>query len=327
MKSSDHLQLPVFNYDEFFNHQFQSSGNDLVETLVPPGGATLLYSLPKFLKSWIALDVALGAACGRPVLSHFSVPKPVRVLLVQVEDRPGEVQQRLKRLLFSQKELRFPDPPEMLQVIPRCPLNLTDPKWLRQLDSAIAKQKTELLILDVFRRLFRGDVNTPKDTAEFLENLDSLRDRHGCASLLVHHSNKSRKSAMQTHALGSINLTAWADVLVEVTNKRADGCTTMVDLQIESKSTSAEPTTVVFDLKAIPILVAKNVAESDDLSRIRAELSGEFIVKDVERILGCSDSTALRRVEEWAAKGVIEHIDTHAHGQHVYRFKAVKLIG
>jgi len=94
--------LPIFNYDEFQKHQFKSSGNDLVETLVPAGGATLLYSLPKCLKSWIALDLALGAACGRPVLNHFSVPKPVRVLLVQVEDRPGEVQERL----FAQEKYK-----------------------------------------------------------------------------------------------------------------------------------------------------------------------------------------------------------------------------
>jgi len=132
---------------------------------------------------------------------------------------------------------------------------------------------------------------------------------------------------MQTHALGSINLTAWADVLVEVTNKRADGCTTMVDLQIESKSTSAEPTTVVFNPKAIPMLAAREAGESDDLPRVRAELSGEFTVKDIERVLGCSDSTASRRVEVWTAKGVIEYADTRAHGQHVYRFRPVKLIG
>ncbi len=320
-------QLPVFNYEEFLNHQFKSSGNDLVETLVPAGGATLLYSLPKSLKSWIALDLALGAACGRPVLNHFSVPKPVRVLLVQVEDRPGEVQERLLQLTICQQPVRFPDPPDMLNVVPRCPLNLTDPNWFRQLESAIAKQKAELIILDVFRRLFRGDVNTPKDTAEFLEVLDKLRDQYGCAIFLVHHSNKSRQSAMQTHALGSINLTAWADVLVEVKNKRDDDGTTKVDLQIESKSTSVEPTTVVFNPNATPILVAREAGESDDLPRVRAELSGEFTVKDVERVLGCSDSTASRRVEGWTAKGVIEYADTRAHGQHVYRFRPVKLIG
>jgi len=320
-------QLPVFNYEEFLNHQFKSSGNDLVETLVPAGGATLLYSLPKSLKSWIALDLALGAACGRPVLNHFSVPKPVRVLLVQVEDRPGEVQERLLQLTICQQPVRFPDPPDMLNVVPRCPLNLIDPNWFRQLESAIAEQKTELIILDVFRRLFRGDVNTPKDTAEFLEVLDKLRDQYGCAIFLVHHSNKSRQSAMQTHALGSINLTAWADVLVEVKNKRDDDGTTKVDLQIESKSTSVEPTTVVFEHKATPMLIAREAGESDDLPRVRAELSGEFTVKDVERVLGCSDSTASRRVEVWTAKGVIEYADTRAHGQHVYRFKPVKLIG
>ena len=132
---------------------------------------------------------------------------------------------------------------------------------------------------------------------------------------------------MQTHALGSINLTAWADVLVEVKNKRDDDGTTKVDLQIESKSTSAEPTTVVFQPNATPILVAREAEESDDLPRVRAELSGKFTVKDIERVLGCSDSTASRRVEVWTAKGVIEYADTRAHGQHVYRFRPVTLIG
>jgi len=193
------------------------------------------------------------------------------------------------------------------------------------LGEAIAQQKTEVLILDVLRRLFRGDVNTPKDTAEFLEVLDRLRDQYGCAIFLVHHSNKSRKSDMQTHALGSINLTAWADVLVEVTNKRTDGDTTMVNLQIESKSTSAtEPTRVAFNPTAIPILTAAGAGNSDGLSRVQAELTEEFTVKDVERVLSCSDSTASRRVEEWATKGVIEHVETRAHGKHVYRFKEIK---
>ena len=327
MKKGNRSQLPVFNYDDFLVHEFASSGDDIVETLVPRGGATLLYSLPKCLKSWITLDLAVGAACGRAVLGHFHVPRAVRVLLVQVEDRPGEVQERFKQLMFSQGKISWPEP-EMLRVIPRCPLNLTDPTWANQLEDDIGEQESELVIFDVFRRLFRGDVNLPRDTAEFLEVLDQLRDEHGCSTFLVHHSNKGRKGRdMQTHSLGSVNLTAWADVLLEVKNKRLEEGVTKVDLEIESKSVAAdEVTTVFFDLGASPILIAKEGGESEGLSQARPKLKGEFTVKDLEKVLACSNPTASRRIQKWMDGELIEQLDTRAHGQHVYRFKSAKLI-
>ena len=104
----------------------------------------------------------------------------------------------------------------MLSVVPRCGLNLLDSEWLAALTKEIADSKAKLVILDVFRRLFRGNVADSKETAEFLAVLDKFRDTYGCAVLLVHHAKKGETAEMQTKALGSINLTAWADVLLYV---------------------------------------------------------------------------------------------------------------
>ena len=132
---------------------------------------------------------------------------------------------------------------------------------------------------------------------------------------------------MQTHALGSINLTAWADVLVEVKNKRQEGEVTKVDLGIESKSVgTGELTTVFFDLTASPILTARESGESEDLYRARAELTDEFAVKDVEGVLACSNPTAARRIQEWIDRDLIKLVDTRARGQRIYRFKSARLI-
>jgi len=90
----------------------------------------------------------------------------------------------------------------------------------------------------VFRRLFRGNVADSKETAEFLAIIDKLRDTYGCAVLLVHHAKKGETSEMQTKALGSINLTAWADVLLYVSGKRQIGRASVSRLQIESKATT-----------------------------------------------------------------------------------------
>ena len=89
-----------------------------------------------------------------------------------------------------------------------------EPKWLNSLELKLQKFKPELIVLDVFRRLFRGNVMDAKETAEFLRVLDKLRDKYGCAIVLVHHAKKGETPEIQTKALGSVNLTAWADVLI-----------------------------------------------------------------------------------------------------------------
>lgn len=162
-------KLPVYLLHQLLSAEFESEGNYLVDTIVPRGGAIMSYGLPKGLKSWLSTAVALDAAIGDgKAVCYFDVPRPVKVLLVQVEDPASRTQSRLQRLREARPFRQNPYPGN-LRIITRCPLNLLDSSWVAELEAVIKKQRTELIIFDVFRRLFRGNVNSPEDTAAFLE--------------------------------------------------------------------------------------------------------------------------------------------------------------
>ncbi len=314
----------VYDIEEFLSARLDGRDQDhLVEVFVPSRGATLIYAVPKLLKTWIALDLAVAAACGRNFLGRYSVPKPVRVLLVQIEDRAVELKKRLENIIASDGSM-----PElgMLQIIPRRSLNLMDKECRKELHRVLAQVRPDIVILDVLRRFFRGDVNMPKDSADFLETLDKFRDECGCAIVLVHHARKDSKGAMQIHALGSTNLAAWPDVLVKVANKQIQGGLISVELEIESKSGSVpDPVRVVFNPNGSPILVAESGGRDSELERVRAALKDKWTVKELTAVLGISPANAQRLIDDWVATEKVVLVETQAHGKKVYRLKGMKM--
>ena len=233
------FRLPIHEIHHFIrdNHLSEDRKNYLVYPIVPKAGAILLFGLPKELKSWMAAALAVDAASGRKALGYFDVPRRVKTLYVQVEDTAVHTQARLRALYDNQGDNK---PVGMLHVIPRCGLNLTEPKWIEQLALAIERLKPELLIFDVLRRLFRGNVSDSEQTAKFLEVLDTFRDKHGCAEMMVHHAKKTEAAEIQAQALGSVYLAAWADVLLYTHSKRSLADMTVAKLTVETKSGTVE---------------------------------------------------------------------------------------
>lgn len=231
------LKLPSYHLHQFLSRDENDASEEdhLVFPIVPRSGAVLLYGLPKELKSWFAVALAVDVAFGRNALGYFPVSRAAKTLFVQVEDPEFLTRQRIKQVTAGQ-DFRKLVGLGMLKVVPRCPLNLTDPVWIGALEEELRGFKPELVVLDVLRRLFRGNVADSKETAEFLQILDRLRDTFHCAIVLVHHARKTESSAIQSMALGSVNLTAWGDVLIYTNGKRQVGNASVADLQIETKS-------------------------------------------------------------------------------------------
>jgi hypothetical protein len=95
-----------------------------------------------------------------------------------------------------------------------------------------------------------------EQTAEFLRILDNLRDRHGCAVVLAHHAKKAETSEIQTRALGSVNLTAWADVLLYVGGRHSVRSASISNLTVESKAAMLNANRLVIrvDSEAFPMV-------------------------------------------------------------------------
>ena len=300
------IKLPVFNLHQLLATDFESRQDYLVETIVPRGGAILSYGLPKGLKSWASTALALDAAIGRgKALGYFDIPQPVRVLLVQVEDPASRTKTRLRRLKEA-RPLRQNPYPGNLKIITRCPLNLTDRHWVSQLEAVIARQKTELLIFDVFRRLFRGDVNSAEDTAAFFEQVDVLRDKYGVAVWIVHHSNKKSEGEMMTKALGSINLTAWAEVLLYFKHKQESKGITTCSLEIETKDEAIEDELkVILDDEGEPLLrIEKAKPAEDKLKRAMANLKNKWTVDELAEVLNLKYAGAYKVLQDWRKEGM-----------------------
>lgn len=312
-------KLRCFDLTEFLKEDLADRRKYLVAPIILPGSAVLVYALPKNLKSFFVLQLALDVSIGRAALGYFKVGRPVRVLVVQIEDPPAEVQRRLATMVRAQGGRKH----ELgqLVVIPRLPINLMDAGWRASLEQVIAEQKTELLILDVLRRFFRGNINSAEDTAAFLEVLDGIRARHNCAILLVHHSRKDMTSDVQTAALGSTNIAAWADTLIQFRSKRTTtDNTATVELEIETKFGASSTETLVFDPNGKPMLRVQAGASSEEIARVRASLKAEWTLKDLQNELRCSESTASRRVNSWLKDGRVVKAKTGPHGLALYRF-------
>jgi AAA domain/DnaB-like helicase N terminal domain len=266
----------------------------LVENIIPRGGTVLIYALPHHLKSWLAAALALAATAPGQVLGALTVNKPVRTILAQVEDPSSIFQWRIKQLLKSASFQRCD--PANLRVIDTSTFRPGDPQWFERLRHDIEEFGADLLILDVLRRIiYPRDVNSPKETAEFLEMLEGVRAGTGCAVALIHHANKKELMSLLTGAAGSYNLMGWANVVIGFKQKRDEGQTSHVTIEIDNKfSCSPEPMRMTLDLSSSdPVRITPGTDELS-LTELRDRLSDTWTVRDLIEVAEMSRASAYR---------------------------------
>lgn len=164
---------------------------------------------PKSCKTWLALELAVAVASGRPCLGRFAVRDPGHVLVYTAEDGAADVKRRVTAIARARKiDL------DRLAVglISEPVLQLDRPSHQHRLDATLAAIKPRLLVLDPLVRLHRGDENSAGDVSALLAYLRGLQREHGVAIALVHHIRKAVVSGQPGQALrGSGDLHAWSD--------------------------------------------------------------------------------------------------------------------
>jgi RecA-family ATPase len=181
----------------------------LVEGLWADEAVGIVGGEPKCCKSFLALDMAVAVATGRPCLRHFPVPRAGRVLLFAAEDALHVVRQRLEGICRAAgTALAEVD----VQVITAPSVRLDLDADRKALGETIAELRPKLLVLDPFVRLHRIDENVSGEVAPLLAFLRELQRRHRLAVLLVHHARKGGAKMRAGQALrGSSEFHAWGD--------------------------------------------------------------------------------------------------------------------
>lgn len=181
----------------------------LIEELWAAQAVGIVGGEPKCCKSFLALEMAVAVASGRPCLRRFAVRAPGPVLLYAAEDALHVVRQRLDGICrASGIQLTDVD----IQVITAPTLRLDQADDRRRLAETVARHEPRMLVLDPFVRLHRIDENASGEVAPILAYLRDLQRAHQLAVAVVHHARKGAAKLRGGQALrGSSEFHAWGD--------------------------------------------------------------------------------------------------------------------
>lgn len=180
----------------------------LIKDLWTAEAVGIIGGAPKCCKTYLALEMALAVASGRPCLGHFPVLDPGAVLLYAAEDSPLQIRARLFGLAQA-RGVDFQSLPVFLILARQLRLDLSADK--ARLATAIDKLQPRLLVLDPFVRLHRLDENSATEVSALLADLRALQRQFRLAVLLVHHTRKSNGETSGQTLRGSSDLHAWGD--------------------------------------------------------------------------------------------------------------------
>lgn len=130
----------------------------LVDQTILAEAVQMIVGAPKMGKSWLALDLGISVASGKPFLGKFETPVSGPVVVITKEDPDYLLQDRFQKIMISKGLGGRVSLPQVY--FPKNPLPL---------------------YLDLSREfLFNG-----RDTAELMSWLQEIRERHGGLSLVV----------------------------------------------------------------------------------------------------------------------------------------------
>jgi len=209
----------------------------LIEGLWGSGAVGVIGGPPKSFKSWLALELALAVASGKPALGRYAVAKPGPVLVYAAEDAPIQVRERVAALArargtdFAALEVGLILDPE---------LKLDRPEDIVRLRRTLARRRPRMLVLDPYVRLQSSDENNATEVARVLGALRSLSRAFACAILVVHHARKNSADRDGQALRGSGDFWAWGDSNLYV-RRRRDG----IMLSIEHRAAPAQPSVML----------------------------------------------------------------------------------
>lgn len=93
---------------------------------------------------------------------------------------------------------------------------------LEQLENLLQKQRADLIIIDAFADMVRGDLNSSSAVRFVLEGFRNIALKYGCAIIVVHHTTKvsQGRNANKNDLVGSQAITAYARQVLMMTKDK-----------------------------------------------------------------------------------------------------------
>jgi hypothetical protein len=214
----------------------------LVENYLEANILGVVFGQPGAGKSFVAMDWAACIAAGVPW--NGNTAKRGAVCYIAGEGHRG-IGRRMKAWA---KHRGVPIPPNLHFTRRAVPFN--DPTAFGELDGAIAAmpESPVLIVVDTLARATPGlDLDKGKDMGGFVRTCDRLREKYGCAVLVLHHSGHGDKTrAMNSIALlGAVDFEAGvireARDLLRLTSTKTKDADPFDDLYLRFETIDLEP--------------------------------------------------------------------------------------
>ena len=286
----------------------------IVKKLIPVGGMVNLYAKPKVGKSYMMLSIIESMIQQHDNWEGFEICKHGNIAYLQIDtpreewkDRVLKMQQRLAEC-DSRNQFWMAD----MWSIPNFPFNIlnedqTELVWLKtQMDVL----KPILVVIDTFREVHSGDENDNTVMRNVVANIiKACRGEAGAptAIVLISHQRKDGIQAQEGHDdmmdqnRGASYVSGKMDMILRLTRKRLTYKGRAVGL--EHVDIEQDPETQLIKVKRPP-----PPEGATNVGLLVMQLSDQFpgiskndLADKIALKMGFSRSTAIRRIDEWAA--------------------------
>lgn len=164
----------------------------------------LIAGEPKTFKSFVATDLAISVASGTRFLNRFEVPETGPVIIIQEENTPAMMKDRLEKIATSRglsgdmrsngHQLTYSGPTDLpIFLMNNQRFNLTDEDHIKLLETWVKELRPRLVVLDPIYLMMPGvDENSAVGMTPVLRDLLTIKQRYNVGMLIVHHYNKPR---------------------------------------------------------------------------------------------------------------------------------------
>ena len=282
---------------------------------------------PKTYKSVITTDIAVSVASGEPFLGKFEVHNSGPVLIVQEENHPYLVQDRLRKIAGSRgllkgkvtttgrNILRVKFPPVLpIEFLNQYGFDLTNEEDRKLIQKKVEQVKPVLVIFDpLYLMLGNVDENSAKDLRPVLNWLLELRYAYSTGIMLVHHWNKGGVSSRGgQRMLGSTTLHAWVESALYCSVKNEIEHIITVEREFRSFPKPGN-INIQFNMgdpgqeKYEPLVEDEKAVTMDKVIEILLSTSS-LTEKELCAYLDCPRSTARNYLEKAVSMGLVEKI-------------------
>ncbi len=162
----------------------------LIKGFLEKDTLSMFFGDPGCGKTFVGVDISCSVATGKPFHERLVAQGPVLYIA-------GEGHNGLKRR-FRAWEIRhqvsLDDAPIFVSNGPGCFCDAAGAKTVNAAIEASGVKPVAVIVDTVARNFGPGDENSTQDMTAFINGLDLIRTKYGCAVILIHHTGHADKS-------------------------------------------------------------------------------------------------------------------------------------